>query len=107
MSIYLVDTSTSRDVHINDALVNQGLALCELDTPSDEMGKEVYCLEGELHGVSMRGGGVAWDEYEGKNPLNTLSCSHRVMVNLFLKFECPRLSIHSLPLSRHLCQVSI
>lgn len=52
MSIFLVDTSTSRDVHINDALVDQGLALLMMDTLEDEMGTETYSLEGPLPDVS-------------------------------------------------------
>ncbi len=53
MSIYLVDTSTKRDIYINDALANQGLALFESDTPQDEMGLEVYELESNWSEVSM------------------------------------------------------
>lgn len=52
LSLYLVDTSTSRDVYINDALVQQGLALFVSDTLEDEMGTETYSLEGPLPGVS-------------------------------------------------------
>ena len=52
LSLYLVDTSTKRDVYINDALVNQGLALFEIDTPEDEVGTEDYSLQVPLEGVS-------------------------------------------------------
>lgn len=51
MSICLVDTSTSRDIYINDALVNQGLALLDEDTELDESGLEPFLLEGELPDV--------------------------------------------------------
>lgn len=49
-----MDTSTSRDVYINDALVEQGLALTVQDSPQDEMGLETYGLEGPLPGVRIR-----------------------------------------------------
>ena len=52
MSVYVVDTSTSRDVLINDALVNQGLALFVSDTQADKTGTETYDLEQPLLGVS-------------------------------------------------------
>ena len=53
LSMYLVDTSTSRDVFINDALANQGLALFEADTSADMLGEESYNLEIPLHDVSV------------------------------------------------------
>ena len=56
MSICLVDTSTSRDVYVNDALVQQGLALFERDSLEEEMGTETYSLEGALSGVGGNSG---------------------------------------------------
>lgn len=38
-------------MYINDAIVNQGLALFITDTLEDEMGTEIYSLEGPLQGV--------------------------------------------------------
>ena len=57
MSLYLVDTSTSRDLYINDVLVNQGLALFVSDTTDDENGVELYGTEAPLEGVSYSGCG--------------------------------------------------
>ncbi len=53
MSMYLVDTTTSRDVLINDALVSQGLALFLSDTEEDSAGVESYSLEKPQLGVSV------------------------------------------------------
>ena len=52
MSVYLVDTTTKRDILINDVLVGQGLALFVSDTPEDTAGEEMYQLERLLPEVS-------------------------------------------------------
>lgn len=41
----LVDTTSNKDVHINDRLVSQGLAVFEPDSVDDEGGYDGYQLE--------------------------------------------------------------
>lgn len=51
MSVCLCDTTTERDIHINDSLVSQGLALFIPDSEVDRKGYDTYKLEGEPVGV--------------------------------------------------------
>ncbi len=46
MSVCLCDTTTDRDIHINDSLVSQGLALFMPDSQEDREGFDSYQLEG-------------------------------------------------------------
>ena len=45
MSVCLCDTTTDRDIHINDALVAQGLAIFAPDTPEEVDSYDKYDLE--------------------------------------------------------------
>ena len=52
MSVCLCDTNTARDIHINDTLVSQGLALFSPDTNGDEACYDAFQLEPLPQGVS-------------------------------------------------------
>ena len=45
LSVCLCDTTTSKDIHINDTLVSQGLAVFVPDTVDDEANYDNYQLE--------------------------------------------------------------
>ena len=45
MSVCLCDTNTDRDIHINDCLCSQGLALFNSDTREDQLDFDGYQLE--------------------------------------------------------------
>ena len=45
LSLYLCDTNTDKDVHINDRLVDQGLAIFAMDTEEDEASFDAIQLE--------------------------------------------------------------
>ena len=46
LSVCLCDTNTSKDIHINDTLVTQGLAIFSPDTEQDHQDIDGYKLEG-------------------------------------------------------------
>ena len=54
MSLCLCDTTTNRDIHINDTLVSQGLALFVPDTEEDKQEFDNYQLEGKPQGVRQK-----------------------------------------------------
>lgn len=54
MSVCLCDTNTDRDVHINDTLVSQGLAIFSPDSLEDQVNFDNYTLEPVPQGVSRR-----------------------------------------------------
>ena len=45
MSVCLCDTTTERDIHVNDCLCTQGLAIFNEDTPKDQQDYDSYQLE--------------------------------------------------------------
>ena len=52
MSVCLCDTNTDKDIHVNDTLVNQGLALFSPDSQEDQArGFDEYNLEPVAVGV--------------------------------------------------------
>ena len=51
MSVCLCDTTTERDIHINDTLVSQGLALFTPDTEEDKESYDGFQLESAPQGV--------------------------------------------------------
>ncbi len=59
MSVCLCDTTTSRDIHINDSLVSQGLALFTPDSMEDKEEFDSYPLEGKPVGVRQITTGIA------------------------------------------------
>ena len=62
MSVCLCDTNTDRDVHINDTLVSQGLAIFSPDSLEDQVNFDNYTLEPVPQGVSrmMMGQAGLW-----------------------------------------------
>lgn len=54
MSVCLCDTNTDRDVHINDTLVSQGLAIFSPDSLEDQLSFDNYTLEPVPQGVSRK-----------------------------------------------------
>ena len=52
MSVCLCDTNTERDIHINDTLVSQGLAIFSPDSLEDQISFDNYSLEPLPQGVS-------------------------------------------------------
>ena len=53
LSLCLCDTNTTKDIHINDILVEQGLALFTPDTDQDTRDVDGYQLEGTPVTVSV------------------------------------------------------
>ena len=53
LSLCLCDTNTNKDIHINDILVEQGLALFTPDTDQDTRDVDGYQLEGTPVTVSV------------------------------------------------------
>lgn len=45
MSLCLCDTTTERDIHINDCLVNQGIALFSADVNKHDISIDEYEME--------------------------------------------------------------